>query len=82
MRTASGSYIESWPDPKPLAVLVAVLGFAVTYLFFHKTNRPISATTVYELAREGTAMLGRELESGVAMTGEGINLFLGAAHDG
>jgi hypothetical protein len=63
----------------PLAVLVAVLGFAVTTCSFTRQIDQISATTVYQLAREGR-QLGRELESGAANTGEGINFHFSAQH--
>lgn len=63
----------------PIAVLVAVLGFAVTTYSFTKQIEQISATTVYQLAREGR-QLGRELESEVAKTGEGISFHFSAQH--
>jgi hypothetical protein len=63
----------------PIAVLVAVLGFAVTTCSFTRQIEQISATTVYQLAREGR-QLGRELESGAATTGEGINFHFSAQH--
>ena len=63
----------------PIAVLVAVLGFAVTTCSFTRQIDQISATTVYQLAREGR-QLGRELESGAATTGEGINFHFSAQH--
>ncbi|WP_321366009.1 hypothetical protein [uncultured Celeribacter sp.] len=63
----------------PIAVLFAVLGFAVTTCSFTRQIDQISATTVYQLAREGR-QLGRELESGAATTGEGINFHFSAQH--
>lgn len=63
----------------PLAVLVAVLGFAVTTCSFTRQVDQISATTVYQLAREGR-QLGRELKNGLATTGEGINFHFSAQH--
>lgn len=63
----------------PIAVLFAVLGFAITTCSFTKQIDQISATTVYQLAREGR-QLGRELESGAATTGEGINFHFSAQH--
>lgn len=63
----------------PIAVLVAVLGFAVTTCSFTRQIDQISAMTVYQLAREGR-QLGRELESGAATTGDGINFHFSAQH--
>ena len=70
----------------PIAVLIAVLGFAVTTCSYksqietyERQIDQISATTVYQLAREGR-QLGRELASGAATTGEGINFHFSAQH--
>lgn len=59
--------------------LVAVLGFGVTTCSFVTQIKQTSATTFYQVSREGR-QLGRELQSGEARTGEGINFHFSAQH--